>query len=125
MPAGASLVLRSSTSRWKSRKDCRLDLRRFRVEQPPQRSRSARWHAGGHKRNHHMTSLLDKAIAEAKKLPPAEQDALAALILDEIESERKWNELFARSKDVLRKLAREALEEHRRGETEPLDPDTL
>jgi len=31
-----------------------------------------------------MTQLLDKAIAEVGKLPEREQDALAAILLDEI-----------------------------------------
>jgi hypothetical protein len=31
-----------------------------------------------------MTQLLDKAIAEVAKLPEPEQDAVAAILLDEI-----------------------------------------
>jgi len=72
-----------------------------------------------------MTHLLQKAIAEASKLPPTGQDALAQLVLDEIESERKWDDLFDRSPDVLERLATEALAEHRAGRTTPLDPDQI
>ena len=67
-----------------------------------------------------MTQLLEKALSEVAKLPPSEQDAVAAIVLEEIAFEQKWNELFARSQDVLAKLADEALVEHRTGKTEPL-----
>ena len=46
-----------------------------------------------------MTKLLEKAFAEAAKLPPEEQDALATAVLSEIESERRWDCLFAGSED--------------------------
>jgi hypothetical protein len=69
--------------------------------------------------------LLEKAIAEASKLPEPEQEAFGAWILAELESERRWDELFARSQDLLAKMAAEAREEHRAGLTEPLDPDKL
>jgi hypothetical protein len=72
-----------------------------------------------------MTKLLEKAVSEAAKLPDAEQDALAQLLLDELASEERWGSLFAGSQDALAKLAEEALEEHRRGETEELVPDKL
>ena len=67
-----------------------------------------------------MTQLLEKALSEVAKLPPSEQDAVAAIVLEEIASEQKWNDLFARSQDVLAKRAEEALVEHRAGKTEPL-----
>jgi hypothetical protein len=37
-----------------------------------------------------MTKLLEQAIAEVSKLPEQEQDTLAALILNEIASDRRW-----------------------------------
>ena len=57
-----------------------------------------------------MTKLLEKAFEVATKLPPEQQDALAALVLDEISSEQKWDDAFAESQDVLSALAKEALE---------------
>lgn len=69
----------------------------------------------------HMTRSLKKAFQAASKLPDAEQDALAAAILEELESERRWGELFQRSADPLAKLAKEALAEDRAGRTRPLD----
>jgi len=67
-----------------------------------------------------MTQLLEKALNEVAKLPPSEQDALAAILLEELASEKKWSELFAQSQDVLAKLAAEALAEHRAGKSKPL-----
>ena len=72
-----------------------------------------------------MTELLQKAIREIEKLPSEEQDALAAWILAELAAERRWTQVLARSQDALAQLAQEALEEHRRGETQPLDFETL
>ena len=67
-----------------------------------------------------MTQLLEKALNEVAKLPPSEQDALAAILLEELASEKKWSELFAQSQDELAKLAEEALAEHRAGKSMPL-----
>jgi hypothetical protein len=72
-----------------------------------------------------MTVLLEKAFAEAATLSEPEQDALAAWILEEMASERRWEKAFANSHDVLRHLASEAMAEHRTGKTEVLDPETL
>ena len=72
-----------------------------------------------------MTKLLEKAFQEAAKLPVEEQDALACAVLEELASERRWDELFAGSSDLLGELAQEALEEHRAGRTEKLNPDRL
>jgi hypothetical protein len=69
-----------------------------------------------------MTKLLEKAFAEASKLPEPAQDALAAIVLREIESEERWDELFARpgSADVLSRMADEALAEAQDGRVHAL-----
>lgn len=72
-----------------------------------------------------MTKLLEQAFAKASKLPPEEQDALADWLLHELESENRWNKLFAGSQDALADLAAEALAEHRAGKTQALDPDAI
>ena len=72
-----------------------------------------------------MTRLLEEAFARVSALPADAQDELARWLLGEIESERRWSELFAESCDALARLAEEALAEHRRGETKALDPDEL
>ncbi len=65
------------------------------------------------------------AIAETSKLPEQEQEAVGAWILAELESERRWDDLFAKSQDMLASLAEEARREHRAGLTLPLDLDKL
>jgi hypothetical protein len=72
-----------------------------------------------------MGGLLETAIAEAAKLPEPDQEAIGALILAELESERRWDELFGKSQDLLAELAGEARREYRAGLTEPLDPNKL
>jgi len=67
-----------------------------------------------------MTQLLEKALSEVAKLPASEQDAVAALVLEELASERRWSSSFAKSQDLLAKLAEEALAEHASGQTKPL-----
>lgn len=47
------------------------------------------------------------------------------MILAELEDERCWDQAFARSPDMLAKLATEAMAEYRAGKTQELDPDTL
>ena len=72
-----------------------------------------------------MGNLLEKVITETAKLPDEEQEAFAAFMLAELESERRWEELFAKSQDLLAQMAEEAREEYRAGLIEPLDPDKL
>lgn len=72
-----------------------------------------------------MTSKLKKAFEAASKLSPAEQDALAAAILEEVKVEGLWDASFAKNRGALERLADEALEEHRTGHTRPLEPDEL
>lgn len=72
-----------------------------------------------------MTKLLEQAFARAQSLPEPEQDVLARLLIEEIDSERRWDELFARSPDRPRALADEVWAEHKADRTQPLDPDTL
>lgn len=72
-----------------------------------------------------MTDLLKKAFDAVSQLPDDEQDAMAELLLAELASDKKWEARFAESQDALSLLAREALDEHKRGETRDLDPDSL
>jgi hypothetical protein len=68
-----------------------------------------------------MTIMLEKAFAEASRLPDIEQNALARWLLEEIESERKWDRIFAESEDELGRLALEALSEDEENMTTHLD----
>jgi len=55
-----------------------------------------------------MTHRLEQAIAQLSKLPDSDQDAIAALILEELADEQRWQESFARSQDKLAVLAERA-----------------
>ncbi len=72
-----------------------------------------------------MTELLERAIARLQALSESEQDAIAAMILEEIEDDRRWDESFSRSSNILAKLAASAMAEYHAGQTQELDPETL
>ena len=72
-----------------------------------------------------MTELLECAIARLQNLPKSEQDAIAAIILEEIEDDLRWHESFSRSPNLLAKLAASAMVEYRAGKTQELDPETM
>ncbi len=55
-----------------------------------------------------MTQLLQQALDAVNRLDPADQDAIAAIILDELADERQWDQAFSRSQDQLAKLAEKA-----------------
>jgi hypothetical protein len=67
-----------------------------------------------------MTTLLEAAFAKAAKLPVLEQDIFANWILEELDSEQRWQEAFASSEEELSRLAVEALVEFKNDETEAL-----
>lgn len=62
-----------------------------------------------------MTELLAQAIEKVHALPDTEQDAIAALILDELADEERWSVAFARSQNQLAKLADKARQDIRAG----------
>jgi hypothetical protein len=68
-----------------------------------------------------VTVLLEQALQKVKTLPQVEQDAIASQILDSLSDDEAWKRRFAADQDKLRQLAREALEEDDRSETQPLD----
>ncbi len=68
-----------------------------------------------------MTQLLERAFTAASMLPESEQDAVASLLLAELDSERRWSHAFASSQDALGQSADDALREFAAGETLPLD----
>ncbi len=74
-----------------------------------------------------MTDLLQRAFKVASELPEEQQDMLAQILLDEIESERKWDELFCRpeSEELLNRMAEETLADYNAGLTEPLNLEDL
>ena len=72
-----------------------------------------------------MTQLLEKAIAQVSKLSPEEQNAIAAIILEELRDEQRWNAAFAASQDELAKLAAKVREDVRAGRVKKMGFDEL
>jgi len=68
-----------------------------------------------------VSKLLEKALEKVGALPEDEQDAIASQILASLANEDAWKTRFAEKRDVIRRMAREALEEDARGETLPID----
>jgi hypothetical protein len=52
-----------------------------------------------------MSSLFEKAVAEVVKLPPEAQEAIGAIILEELEDEQLWDAELASTRSQLSKLA--------------------
>jgi hypothetical protein len=61
------------------------------------------------------------AGAGAGQLPEREQDALAAILLEEMESEERWSALFADSLNLLERMANEAIQDFQAGRVQPID----
>ena len=68
-----------------------------------------------------MRSLLEEAMRKAGRLSNEEQDAIAPEILASLADEDAWRKRFAEKRDTIRRMAREAVDEDRRGKTVPLD----
>jgi len=67
-----------------------------------------------------VTGLLEKALKRVEALPENEQDAIASQILETLDDE-SWESAVDQNRDHIRSLASEALDEHRRDETRPLE----
>ena len=72
-----------------------------------------------------MTALLEQAMSRIQQLPEDEQNAMAEIILAELEDESRWDAAFAKSHDLLERMADEAEAEDSAGKTRELDPDKL
>ncbi len=68
-----------------------------------------------------MTTALQEAFAKAAALPPEQQEAIAAILMEEIAVDDRWQQSFAQSQDALAKLAAEALDEDAQGHTLGMD----
>jgi hypothetical protein len=68
-----------------------------------------------------MSPLLEKALEKVGALPRDEQEAIASQMLASLADENAWKKRFVEKREIIRRMAREALEEDARGETLPLD----
>jgi hypothetical protein len=66
-----------------------------------------------------------QAIGEVQKLPDAGQNAIAAIILEELADDRRWDDAFARSQDQLGRLANRVREDIRAGRVKDVGIDKL
>lgn len=69
-----------------------------------------------------MTELLKQAISQIEKLSSVQQDAIATLILEELQDEQKWETHFAATTDdQWDRMAAMVRQEIASGETVPID----
>lgn len=64
-----------------------------------------------------MTRLLEQAIDQLRKCSPAEQDTIAALILEELADDTRWEAAFATSQPEIAQLAEKVRAKIRSGQT--------
>jgi hypothetical protein len=62
-----------------------------------------------------VSALLEEALEKIRALAPDEQEAIASQILASLADEEAWKRSFAEKRDVIRRMAREALQEDERG----------
>lgn len=72
-----------------------------------------------------MTQMMEQAMKEVAKLPDGQQDALAALLFEEIADENRWQETFAKSQSQLAKVAAKVREDIQAGRVRPGGIDEL
>ncbi|MFH0938151.1 MAG: hypothetical protein V1899_02565 [Planctomycetota bacterium] len=72
-----------------------------------------------------MTKLLKQAFSEASQLSDTEQNIMAKWMLLELAAEKKWEQNFAESEDMLDLLADEAIKANKQGKTKLLDINNL
>jgi hypothetical protein len=68
-----------------------------------------------------MTAMLEEALKRVESLSREEQDAIASQIMEALDDEEAWARSFRENPAALRAMARDAMDEHRRGETRPLN----
>ncbi len=74
-----------------------------------------------------MSKLIEQAFQKVRQLPEHDQESIASIILQEIESEHRWEELFDRSESaaLLSRMADDALAEARAGPARKLNVNEL
>ena len=75
---------------------------------------------GALKRLKHVDTVGEGA-GKSRRTPQDEQDAIESQILASLADEDAWKKSFAEKRDLIRRMAREALEQDEKGETLLLD----
>ena len=68
-----------------------------------------------------MTRLLETAFEKASTLSESEQNIYARIFIEEIESEKRWDNAFSSSEEILTQMADEALKDFNNNNTTLLD----
>lgn len=68
-----------------------------------------------------MTGLLETVLKRVESLSQEEQDSIASRIMRDLDEEEGWEQALRDNPSPLQAMAREAIDEHRRGETRVLD----
>ncbi|MER3482058.1 MAG: hypothetical protein C4332_01700 [Meiothermus sp.] len=72
-----------------------------------------------------MSTLKERALEQIAKLPEADQDLVWAQVLEDIESELRWDEAFAKSEDKLSKIAAKVKADIKAGKRKEMGFDEL
>ena len=64
-------------------------------------------------------------LTEVHKLPPEKQDAIAAVILEELEDAQLWDKAFSESEDKLAELAQKVRTDIKAGRIKKMGIDEL
>ncbi len=67
-----------------------------------------------------MTTLLEKAIKKLEDLPKKRQNSYASIIFDELDSEARWDKLFARTSDKQIKKMEQMMRDDLKKDVTPL-----
>jgi len=72
-----------------------------------------------------MTALLSHAFNKATKLPEAIQEQIVQQLLEDIDAEYKWDQIFAKTQDQLAKLSEKAFQDIKAGRVKKMGFDEL
>ena len=74
-----------------------------------------------------MSTIVEQMFQKVMQLSLNDQEAIASIVLQEIESEQRWDELFAtpNSQVLLSRMADQALAEAKAGRATKLDLNEL
>ena len=72
-----------------------------------------------------MTTLLESAFEKISALPEIEQNIYAKNLLEEIESEKRWDSAFSESEDMIGQMADDTLKDFQNNNTTPLEQEEL